>query len=174
MFFSQAPFACGAWFNKITWYIGMFRFIADCFGFLFSLDMWLISPSSPTDEWLNRKRENKCQLNKIKKLPTEKRSIFLFKSNLGSILKKKMSENLFSLLSAQERNKCQVATILLNFFLSLHWMGENYPICTPIASYLSDSQRSELYSSSPALLHSISRQYRWIKWRSLIKILAYC
>lgn len=139
MFLSQAPFACGTWFNKVTWYIGVFRFIADCFGFLFSLDLWVISPSLPTDEWLNRKRENKCQFNKIKKLPTEKRSTFLFKSNLGSILKKKKNEweSFFPALSS--RKKCQVAKILLNFFFSLHWMGENYPICMPITSCLSDS-----------------------------------
>lgn len=77
-----------------------------------------------------------------------------------------MSENHFSLLSAQKRNKCQVATILLNFFFFLHWRGENYPICTSIASCFSDSQRSKLYSSFPTLLHDISKQYGWVQGRS--------
>lgn len=124
MFLSQAPFACGAWFNKVTWYIGMFRFIADCFGFLFSLDMWLISPSSPTDEWLNRKRENKCQLNKIKKLPTEKRSTFLFKSNLGSIFKKKKWVRIFSHCSqlTKEINAKWQQFSLIFSFLYIEWV----------------------------------------------------
>ena len=69
----------------LSWCIGMFKFIVSGFGFLFSLDICIISPSLPTDDWLNSKEENKYQLNKIKELLIEKRSTFLFKSNLGSI-----------------------------------------------------------------------------------------
>lgn len=84
-----------------------------------------------------------------------------------------MSENLFSLLSAQERNECQVATILLNFSFSLRRMGENYPICTSITSCFTDSQGNKLYFSFPAPLQNISRKCRWSKWRSLMKAPVY-
>lgn len=99
----------------------MLKFIVSGFGFLLSLDICVISPSLPTDDWLNSKEENKYQLNKIKELLIEKRSTFLL--SLIWVLYKKNEWESYLIALSSRRNKCQVATILLNFsFLYIEWV----------------------------------------------------
>lgn len=113
------------------------------------------------------KRRTSANLTKSKSCPQRKEALF-FLSVIWVLYKKKIEWESFLIALSSRRNKCQVATILLNFFfLSLHWMGENYPICPSITRCFSGSQRCciplslhcyRMYQSS---VHGSSVDFWW-------------
>lgn len=128
MFFSWAPFACRVLFKKVTWYVGMLRFIADGFGFLFSLDMWVISLSLPIDEWLNRKRTS-VNLTKSRSYPPRKEALSF--SCLIWVLYLKKWVRIFSHCSQlkEERNAKWQQFSLIFSFLYIEWVKITQFVC---------------------------------------------
>lgn len=149
----------------------MFRITANDSGFLFSLDMCVTSPSLPTDGWLNRKRENKCQLNKIKELPTEKKSTF-FLSLIWVLYKRIECESSHCPLLKKERNaKWQQFALIFSFLYTEEVKITQFVHLLQVALVIPRGVSYILLS--PHCCEISQKQDKWIKWRSLMKALVY-